>query len=164
MALLVLDASFITKWFKDEIYTEIALKVKDEFVNGVHEIVAPDLILYELANAMRYDKAFDSDLTKQSISYLIELGIDVIIPTEDLISVSIEFAYKCNISIYDAVYVALASKLGATLVTADEKLYEKIKGLNFVKFITNMKANGWVNGGQRSCDERMFPVKLAHET
>ncbi len=137
MALLVLDASFITKWFKDDIYTETALNVKEEFVSGIHEIVVPDLILYELTNDMKCDKAFEISLVKHSINQFIELYIDVIIPTEDLISTSIELAYKFDISIYDALYVAFASKLDATFVTADEKLYGKTKELNFVKFITD---------------------------
>ena len=136
--LLVLDASFIAKWFKEEIYTAISLKIKDEFVEGIHEIVVPDLILYELTNAMRYDKGFDNNLIMQSINSLINLGIDIVIPTEDLIADSIASARKNDISIYDSIYVALADKLDATFITADKKLYEKTKKLTFVKFIKDV--------------------------
>ncbi len=137
--LLVLDASFIAKWFKEENYTETALKIKDDFVAGIHEIAVPDLILYELTNAMRYDKSFDSNLIRKSIRRLIELEIDIIIPTEDLIIDSVDLAQKYEISLYDAIYVSLSDKLDATFITADKKLYEKIKVLNFVKFISGIK-------------------------
>ena len=141
MALLVTDTSVILKWYKEEIYSEIAVKIKDKFVEGVHEIVVPDLILYELANAMRYDKGFDDDLIKQSIRQLVDLEIDITIPAEGLISESVDYARKYDISIYDAVYVALANQLDAMFVTADKKLFDKIKGLGFAKFITDMESD-----------------------
>jgi len=46
--LLVLDASFIAKWFKEEGYTETSLKIKEEFVRGEHDIVVPDLQGYSI--------------------------------------------------------------------------------------------------------------------
>ena len=141
MALLVTDTSVILKWYKEEIYSEIAVKIKDKFVEGIHEIVVPDLILYELANAMRYDKGFGDDLIKQSIRQLVDLDIDITIPAEGLISESVDYARKYDISIYDAVYVALANQLDAMFVTADKKLFDKIKGLGFAKFITDMESD-----------------------
>jgi hypothetical protein len=54
--------------FKKESYTEIALKVKNEFVKGLHEIVIPDLILYEMANAMKCSESFDTKLIKDSLT------------------------------------------------------------------------------------------------
>mgnify|MGYP001558787121 FL=1 len=141
MALLVTDTSVILKWYKEEIYSEIAVKIKDKFVEGIHEIVVPDLILYELANAMRYDKGFGDDLIKQSIRQLVDLEIDITIPAEGLISESVDYARKYDISIYDAVYVALANQLDAMFVTADKKLFDKIKGLGFAKFITDMESD-----------------------
>lgn len=47
--LLVLDTSVILKWFKEEDYSDAAIKIKEEFVDGLHEIVVPDLLLYDIA-------------------------------------------------------------------------------------------------------------------
>ncbi|MCX6821780.1 MAG: type II toxin-antitoxin system VapC family toxin [Candidatus Aenigmarchaeota archaeon] len=60
--LLVLYTSVIGKWFKEETNSEIALKIREEFYQGKHEIVVPDLVLYELSNALRYDKEFNEEL------------------------------------------------------------------------------------------------------
>jgi predicted nucleic acid-binding protein len=46
---------------------------------------------------------------------------------------------KYDITVYDAVFIPLAKLIGAIFVTADKKLYEKIKELKFVKFITEFK-------------------------
>jgi len=139
MVLLVLDTSVVLKWFKEEIHTEIALKIKEEFINGVHEIVEPDLILYEIANAMRYSKLFNQTLIKESLSNLIDMEMDIVIPTQEILLRAVNLSYSYEISLYDAVYIALAELINATMITADEKLYEKIKELKFVKSIVDFK-------------------------
>lgn len=53
--LLVLDTSVILKWFTQETYSDIALKIREDFYNGVHEIVEPDLLVYEFTNVLRYN-------------------------------------------------------------------------------------------------------------
>lgn len=137
MALLVLDASIVLKWYKQEIHSEIAVKIKDEFIEGIHEIVVPDLLLYELTNAMRFNKDFNEEFIKESLTNFIDLDTDITIPTDEIINSAIELSYKHDITIYDAIYVALAESIDATFITADEKLYEKIKDLEFVRFITS---------------------------
>ena len=49
---------------------------------------------------------------------------------------AIELSYKHDITVYDAIYVSFAKLMDAIFITADEKLYEKIKDLEFVRFIT----------------------------
>ena len=138
MAILVLDASVLLKWFKQEKYTEIATRIKDDFVNGVHEIVVPDLILYEITNAMRHDKRFDARLVKESLDNLIKMEIDIVIPSQDLISHAIEISYNNNVTIYDAIYIALAELNNAVFITADEKLHKNTMKLKFVKLISEV--------------------------
>lgn len=53
----------------------------------------------------------------------------------------VDLSKKYDITVYDAVFVSLAKLVDAIYVTADEKLYDKIKELNFVKFITDMKTD-----------------------
>jgi len=140
MVILVLDTSVVLKWFKEERYAKIALKIKDEFVKGVHEIVVPDLILYEMANAMKYTEGFNTKLIKDSLTNFVAMDINIVTPTEEVMNLAIELAYKYGITIYDSVFVSLAKLIDATFVTADETLYEKVKDLKFVKFITEFKS------------------------
>jgi predicted nucleic acid-binding protein len=64
------------------------------------------------------------------------LGINIIVPTPRVVESSITMAFKYNTTIYDAFYAALANEIGFTFVTADSKLYQKIKDLKFVRHIS----------------------------
>ncbi len=56
----VLDASVVLKWFVNEADSGLALKLREEFYTGEREIVAPDLLLFEIANALRYSPSFST--------------------------------------------------------------------------------------------------------
>jgi predicted nucleic acid-binding protein len=47
---LVLDTSVILKCYKEEEYTEAAVKLKRDFVEDLNNVIVPDLVLYEMAN------------------------------------------------------------------------------------------------------------------
>jgi predicted nucleic acid-binding protein len=64
---LVLDTSVILKWYKEEEYTEIAVKLKRDLVEGLNNVIVPDLILYEMANVLRFTEGFNEDLIKRSL-------------------------------------------------------------------------------------------------
>lgn len=139
MTLLVLDSSVLLKWFKEEKYSEISIKIKEGFVKGSHEVVVPDLVLYEMTNAMRYSEAFDPDLTKRSLDSFIDLGLDIVTPTQNLLNMAVDLSGEYETTLYDAIFVSLAKLIDATFVTADESLYEKIKNLEFVEFISDFE-------------------------
>jgi predicted nucleic acid-binding protein len=134
--LLVLDTSIVLKWYKEEEYTEIALKIKKDFVEGLNEIIVPDLVLYEMANVLRFTDGFNERLIKKSLESFIDLGIDIVIPTIEMISLATKLSYKYKITVYDAIFIALSKIINGIFVTADKKLYEKVKELKFVKFIS----------------------------
>ncbi|MEM0011159.1 MAG: type II toxin-antitoxin system VapC family toxin, partial [Candidatus Bathyarchaeia archaeon] len=50
---VVADASVIVKWIIPEDYTEDALRLRDDFLDGKIDIHAPSIILLEVANALR---------------------------------------------------------------------------------------------------------------
>ena len=120
--LLVLDASVVVKWFSKEENSEKAIELRDKFVNREVFIVCPDLVLYEVANALRYNKNLDEDDIREAIESIYDMEIDIIVPTKEVMARAIKFAKKFNITVYDAVYVSLADILNAKLITADETL------------------------------------------
>ena len=52
----ILDSSVVIKWFSEEEDTATALEFREGYIQGELEIVTPDLLLYEIANALRYNK------------------------------------------------------------------------------------------------------------
>jgi predicted nucleic acid-binding protein len=57
--MIILDASVVVKWFSEEEYTEKALEIRERIRMGEERVIVPDLLLYELANALKYNPSFD---------------------------------------------------------------------------------------------------------
>ena len=88
----------------------------------------------ELANAIRYNTGSTHQDVLDAVDNFLGLKVNMV-PTTDLIKRASENAFNYGITIYDAVYIALAEKLGYEFITADGKLYEKIKDLEYVKLL-----------------------------
>ena len=129
---VVLDASVIVKWFSQEESHDKAIKIRDDFLKGEMEIVLPDLILYELSNALRFNPVFDFNDVKEAVGSILDMDLTITSPTSSVLNESIRLAFSKNITVYDAIYISLASNLNYILVTADKKLYNKVKDLGFV--------------------------------
>ena len=124
---LVLDASVVVKWFTQEENRKEALKMREMFINGEVEIICPDLILYELSNALRFNPNFSAEDVQNVIDSIINLEIDITFPISSTLDKAIELSFSKNITLYDSFYAALAMELNCKFVTADEKLCNKIK-------------------------------------
>ena len=135
----VLDSSVVVKWFCQEENTDLALEFRKGHVNGYVNIAFPDLVIYEIANALRYNRKLTEDDVKNSVNSLNDLGVDIIVPTKKITESAISLAFEHDITLYDAYFVALAKELGFEFVTADDKLYNKIKKLKFAKLLKNIK-------------------------
>lgn len=130
---IVPDASVIVKWFTQEEKREQVLELRERHINGEIEIVVPDLILYEISNALRYNPNFNEEDVNKAVQPLYDIEINIITP--EILEKAVEIAYSKNISLYDATYIALAKIIDFDFITADKKLYEKIKNLNFVDIL-----------------------------
>jgi len=130
----VVDASVAVKWFsqtgEDDI--EKALRLQELYLQRECALTAPDLIIYELANALRYNPNFDQKDTELALLSLHKMGMELVAPSETLLKKAVEFAYQKNITVYDAIYVALALERRCLLITADTKSYKKIRDFSQV--------------------------------
>ena len=121
--MFVIDASVVVKWFIEEKDTPKSLSLKDAHIKGKTVLIAPDLLIYEVANVLTFSKIFTLNEIKKCLQDLYELEIDLISPSIDIIATATELSVNRQISIYDACYIALAKELDIKLITADEKLY-----------------------------------------
>ena len=55
---VVIDASVIVKWFVAEKGSDYALKLRDMYISGEIKIAAPELLLYEVLNAVQHKGLF----------------------------------------------------------------------------------------------------------
>jgi len=122
----ILDASVILKWFVDEESSDQALRLREEFYRGEKEIVIPDLLLLEVANALRYNPTFSAEGIKEAVRTLFDLEIEIVTPTYSLLAKAIDLAKSLDVTCYDAMYLALAEELDFEFITADRRFYRKV--------------------------------------
>jgi len=124
---LVVDASVAIKWFTGEENTDLALKLRDAYFRDEVSLIAPDLILYEILNALRYKKGVASDSLREWIRDIIDMQMDFFTPNSEILEKAVESSTRWDVTLYDACYLALAELTGTKMLTADEKLYKKVK-------------------------------------
>ena len=133
MSLLIVDASVAAKWFVEEEYGQAALEILDQS-NQLH---APDFMLLEIDSIVckwiRRDvltAAEGSGLRDALRHYPIEYH-----PFNSYLDSAFAIAVQTGQSIYDCLYVALASLLEARMVTADRRLYEGLANGPFADYV-----------------------------
>jgi predicted nucleic acid-binding protein len=126
----VLDTSVIVKWFSsaDEADLESALRLRDGIITGSIAITVPDLLYYELANALRYNQNFTCDDVKEAVAAVNDMGFSVRAADPDLLARAVEIAYEFAVTVYDSCFPSLAEAEGLIFVTADYRFFEKLKG------------------------------------
>jgi len=121
-ATAVVDASVAAKWFLEESDTRAAIDLRRRHLEGEIRLVAPDLLVYEVANALRYHPRIGAEQWARHIGDLLSLDLGLDPPTEESMSAAVDVAFRHGLSLYDAAYISLAERLDAVLYTADEGL------------------------------------------
>lgn len=123
---LVVDASVAIKWYVEEDYREQALNLRSDYYDGKVTLASHPLILYEVANALRYHPALSSRDVIDSVNSLLDMQLNLFTPTKEVMDAAVDLAFDEGITVYDAAYIALAEFLGSKIVTGDEKLFERL--------------------------------------
>lgn len=130
--MIVLDASVIAKQFLQEPKSESALYYRDLHFKKKEIIIAPSILIYELANLFRFKKDFSEKEIVSIFDTLEKFKIEIVaLDFRDITKAAI-LARQKDITVYDAAYAVLVLNFSCKFVTADKKLYEKIKDLGFV--------------------------------
>jgi len=126
MTEVVVDTSVVVKWYIPEQHHEQARALRNDYLDGQFDLVAPELLLFEALNALRYSGHYDGERLEAAARSLPEYGIDLV-SFGDSGAVA-ETANDLDVTGYDAAYVALARKLDATVYTADGRLLDGLEG------------------------------------
>ncbi len=102
-----------------------AVALRDAYLNGIHELHAPDFITTEMSNALivaeRRGRIAVGDATRLFRDFLKQLP--VLHPAwPDLLPRAHAIAAMTDASVYDCLYVSLAEREKCELVTADDRL------------------------------------------
>ena len=134
----VIDASVILKWFSQAGESDLdkALQLREDFRERNIDLYAPELLIYEIANVLRYKKILSEDLIHKAISSIYDM--DILMPVyPEVMSRAVTIARQYHITVYDSSYLSFAQSVGCHLITADKKLFQKIKELPGIIFISD---------------------------
>jgi predicted nucleic acid-binding protein len=134
MTRAVIDASIVVQLYFEEEYSGAA----DAFVRRTDELLAPDLILAEVANVVWKRRRRDGVAQEDAAGIMTQvLTLPLRIhSTAGLICEALDLAMRFDRSVYDGIYVALAVRTHSVLVTADRKLVNALAPTPLAKFVT----------------------------
>ena len=134
---IVVDTSTVVKWYIPEQHHEQARALRDEFLNGKHDLYAPALMPFEAINALNYSGHYDGDRLQEAAHSLNNYGIELI-PFGSVGPIA-KIMNTVDITAYDAAYVALAVKREATVYTADGNLLRDVNGSPYEDTIVHIQ-------------------------
>src|SRR5688572_23177078 len=120
----VLDSGVAFKCLVPEVHSDKAIRLRDDFQAGAHELIAPDVFPVEVTHALtraerqgRVTPAQGAMLFRDMLAIL-----PVLHPSLPFLPRAYEISSRFRLGVYDCLYVALAEREGCGVVTADAKL------------------------------------------
>ena len=123
MTSLVIDTSVAVKWLNkdNEKNVDMADKIMVDAKNGKVELLAPELIKYEIGNVLLFSKK----ISGKDFGYLFKIfysfPITFVSESEDLSKLTFALSASLGITYYDASFLSIAKQYDATLVTENIK-------------------------------------------
>lgn len=136
----VIDASVGLKWVLPEPGSAAAEALRSDLVHEGAGIYVPDLFWSETGNALwRLARGDGAPLAGAEARELFDVLRLAPLRTEPIGATSaraLEIALATDLTTYDAAYVALAERLGASFWTADAVLARKLAGTEWANRVT----------------------------
>lgn len=126
---VIVDSSVIAKWVLPESDSAQAQRVLADVAGQGQQLIALDLAYSEVASAIwkrLRQKGITATEADGFLGALLQAPITRF-PAADLLEAAFAIAVRYDRAIYDALFVALAERLGLPGVTADEPLYNVVK-------------------------------------
>jgi predicted nucleic acid-binding protein len=137
----VVDSSVALKWVLPEIDTPRALALRDDFRNGIHELLAPDIFAIEVAHALAWAERRQIINPPEGAQKLIDvLGtLPALESYLSLLARAFQIASAARIGVYDCLYVTLAEREGCDFITADDRLVRNLQTqFPFIKALASL--------------------------
>jgi predicted nucleic acid-binding protein len=137
---MIIDSNVVAKWFFPEVLTEKALAIREDWQVGAVDLIAPDLLLLEICHVIWNKKRIHlitPDESRNTIQNLLCLEIPTV-PSYSLLTTAHQLAIVFELTLDDALYLALAQELGGKFITADSWLYDSLSlKIDFIESLEN---------------------------
>lgn len=123
MSPLIIDTSVAVKWLNhdNEKNIDIADKIMADAKNGKVDLLAPELIKYEIGNVLLFSKKISVKDVEYLLKIFYSLPITFIAESEELAKMTYVLASNLGITYYDASFLSVAKQYNATLITENIK-------------------------------------------
>ena len=129
----VVDASVAVKWYLPEIHDREAQRL----LQGTEALLVPDLIFSEAGNILWKRVRSGQMLETEAQAVLQSLGALplTVSPSWPLVLPALTIACQTQRTVYDSLYLALALRESAVMVTADEKFYNALQATPLATYL-----------------------------
>lgn len=136
----VVDASVAVKWFlyakPDEDHAGLALRILEQSVLGFLPFVQPPHFMAEVAAVLARLKP---DLAQDDLLDLLNIG-HRILDTPETYATALALSMRYQHHLFDTLYHAVALHTpGATLITADQRYFEKAKAEGQITLLADFR-------------------------
>ncbi len=131
--ILTIDASVVAKWFFDEPFKENAKAL----IELPYRFSAPDLLVYEFTSIVRKNTRHQKISNEEGLETLKRFhSLPIhLITANQLYEQAYRIANDLDHHVYDSFYLAIPVIWGGVMVTADRKLFNKVKESPYTKKI-----------------------------
>lgn len=125
----VLDANVALKWVLSEPDSARANALRQDFRNGIHQVLAPDIFPVEIAHGLTRAERRKLLKPPQGKALLADVlaSCPQLHPSMPLLDRAFDISSAHRQGVYDCLYVALAQQEGCELVTSDDKLVKNLQ-------------------------------------
>lgn len=133
--MIIVDASVAVQWIAEEDTSALSDSLLER-----NDLAGPELLQTEVANALRR-KVWTGDMSldqaKAGLEFIREKVAMLRVPA-DLLDRALEMSHLMYHPIYDCIYLALAERHDAPVVTYDQDLLEKARDNGFERFVATL--------------------------
>ena len=125
----VLDSSVALKFVLPEVDSAKAIRLRDEYRQGVHDLIAPDIFTPEVANGLASAERQARTKAGEAVLLLhdIILNTPAIHASAPLLARAVEVSISTRQAVYDCIYLALAEQEQCEMVSADDQFVRKMR-------------------------------------
>ena len=147
MKTYVVDASVAARFLLVEELSEQAKLILKDYLEEKLNLEAPKLIIYEVGNTLwkaTQQGYLTSEKAKQKFQHFLQLKLGFTVFEKENYERILMRSVEADLTYYDSAYIEATRKIGATLLTADNTLYEKaskeVPTLHLREWCTNTPA------------------------
>jgi predicted nucleic acid-binding protein len=116
----------LTGWWDGCARANAALRLRNDYVDRTVDIASPDLLPYEVLNALRCDPSLGERQLKEIATALDKYSLWLAPLEGELADMSVENSMRHGISVYDSAYISLGQIREAPVYTADQRLINRV--------------------------------------